>query len=115
MAFNTPVVPNWRNKKAREGYSRAVLSHYRLGSRDDDETVERASDYFLAPRIASLAALATRNFRTFFFGIVISWPAFSPKRMIILRDGRSTRTSLPMPGRTKVFFACLYARFATAS
>src|SRR3954452_9821302 len=44
--------------------------------------------YFLAPRIASFAALATRNFRTFFLGMVISCPAFSPKRMIIVRLGR---------------------------
>src|ERR1039457_1316812 len=52
--------------------------------------------------MASFAALATRNFTTFFAAILIAWPVagFRPIRAL-----RSTRTSRPIPGRTnKPFF-----------
>ena len=61
------------------------------------------ADHF-EPRIASLAALATRNFTTFLAGILISAPVagLRPTRAL-----RLTRTSLPTPGKVKVFLAFL--------
>ena len=58
----------------------------------------------MEPRIASFAALATRNFTTFLAGILISAPVagFRPMRAL-----RFTRTSLPTPGNVKLFFAFL--------
>ena len=60
--------------------------------------------YFFAPRIASLAAFATRNFTTRLAGILIASPVAGLRPM---RAFRFTSTSLPTPGNVKVFFACL--------
>src|ERR1041385_1590356 len=72
------------------------------------EPCEKRTDY-LAPRIASLAALATRNFTTRLAGIWICSPVAGLRPMRALRF---TSTSLPRPGSVKVFFAFLYARSA---
>src|SRR5438552_561862 len=61
---------------------------------------------YLAPKMASLAALATRNFTTRFAGIWICSPVAGLRPM---RAARLTNTSLPNPGSVKVFLACLYA------
>src|SRR5213593_4709680 len=67
---------------------------------------------YLAPRIASLAALATRNLTTRLAGIWICSPVAGLRPM---RAARLTRTSLPRPGSVKVFLACLYAKLAMLS
>src|SRR6478736_6874009 len=69
------------------------------------------TDYLL-PRMASLQALATRNFTTRLAGIWICSPVagLRPRRAL-----RLTNTSLPMPGRVKVFLAFLYASWAMIS
>ena len=59
--------------------------------------------YFL-PRIASLAALATRNFTTRLAGILISSPVAGLRP---IRALRLTSTSLPSPGSVKLFLAFL--------
>ena len=64
----------------------------------------RRNRYFLAPRIASLAAFATRNFTTRLAGILIASPVAGLRPM---RAFRFTSTSLPTPGNVNVFFACL--------
>jgi len=63
----------------------------------------RQGDYFL-PRIASFAALATRNFTTRLAAILMVAPVAGLRPMRALRF---TRTSLPRPGRVKEFFAFL--------
>jgi hypothetical protein len=63
--------------------------------------------YFFPPRIASLAALATRNFTTRLAETLMVWPFLGPNCIVIVRAGRFTNTSLPMPGTVKVFLACL--------
>ena len=67
---------------------------------------------YLLPRIASLAALATRNLTTRFAAIWIVSPVagFRPIRAL-----RFTRTILPSPGIVKEFFAFLYANATRAS
>src|SRR5262249_5135109 len=65
--------------------------------------VKLNTDYF-APRIASLAALATRNFTTRLARIWICSPVAGLRP---IRAARLTSTSLPRPGSVKVFFACL--------
>src|SRR5687768_12272034 len=72
----------------------------RRGSRScvDSERSREAPDYFLGPRIASLAALATRNLTTFLAGMWIGSPVAGLRPMRALRF---TRTSLPMPGMVK--------------
>ena len=67
--------------------------------------------YFFAPRIASLAALATRNFTTRLAAILMASPVagFRP-----IRAFRFTSTSLPKPGMVNLFFAFLYARATRA-
>src|SRR5688572_4797187 len=62
---------------------------------------------YLLPRIASLAALAMRNLTFLRLGTLTVWPALGPKRMTISRAGLSASTSLPIPGITNVFLACL--------
>ena len=66
----------------------------------------------LAPRIASFAAFATRNFTTFLALIWIVSPVAGLRPMRALRF---TRTSLPKPGTVKPFFAFLYANAERAS
>src|SRR3954468_10356762 len=69
--------------------------------------VARSSDYFFAPRIASLAALAMQNFTRVLAGTLMVWPFFSPNCMTISRGLLLASTSLPIPGIWKLFFACL--------
>ncbi len=68
--------------------------------------VERSilDGYFFAPKIASLAALATRNFTTRLAGILIVAPVAGLRPMRALRF---TSTSLPRPGIVKEFLAFL--------
>ena len=58
----------------------------------------------LVPRMASFAALATRNFTTRLAGILMASPVagFRPIRAL-----RFTNTSLPNPGMVNLFFAFL--------
>ena len=67
---------------------------------------------YLVPRIASLAALATRNLTTLLALILMVSPVagFRPMRAL-----RFTRTILPSPGIVKLFLAFLYARATRAS
>src|SRR5690348_11598076 len=65
--------------------------------------LELKSNYF-APRMASLQALATRNFTTRLAGIWMVSPVFGLRPM---RAARLRSTSLPMPGSVNVSFACL--------
>ena len=67
---------------------------------------------YLVPRIASLAALAMRNFTTRLAGILMVSPVagFRPIRAL-----RFTSTSLPKPGMVNLFLAFLYARATRAS
>src|ERR1039458_6379079 len=67
---------------------------------------------YLLPRIASLAALATRNLTTRFAAILMVSPVagFRPMRAL-----QFTRTILPSPGIVKAFFAFLYANATRAS
>ena len=60
-------------------------------------------NYFV-PRIASFAALATRNLTTRLAAILMVSPVAGLRPMRALR---LTNTSLPRPGRVKVFFAFL--------
>ena len=57
---------------------------------------------YFAPRIASLAALATRNLTTRLAAIWMVSPVAGWRP---IRALRLTRTSLPSPGRVKVFLA----------
>ena len=59
---------------------------------------------YLAPRIASFAALATRNFTTF---LALIWMVSPVAGLRPRRALRWTRTSLPRPGSVKEFFAFL--------
>ena len=59
---------------------------------------------YLPPRMASFAALATRNFTTRLAGIEMASPVLGLRPM---RAARFFSTSLPMPGSVKVSFACL--------
>jgi len=68
--------------------------------------------YFFTPKIASLAALATRNFTTRLAAILMDSPVAGLRPMRALR---LTSTSLPNPGKVKVFLAFLYARSAICS
>src|SRR5579864_2703112 len=52
--------------------------------------------YFFLGTMASFTAFATRNFTTFLAGILIASPVAGLRPMRALR---STRTSLPIPGR----------------
>jgi len=58
----------------------------------------------LEPRIASFAALATRNFTTF---LALIWIVSPVAGLRPWRALRWTRTSLPRPGSVKEFFAFL--------
>ena len=60
--------------------------------------------YFFLPRMASLAALATRNLTTRLAGILIAAPVWGFRPMRALRF---TKTSFPSPGITNMFFASL--------
>src|SRR5580692_3669959 len=84
-----PNIPNYRPKEKGTLKGSACLSQ---------------KDAYLAPRMASLAALATRNFTTRLAGMLMGWPVAGLRPM---RAARFTSTSLPRPGRVKVFFACL--------
>src|SRR5207302_3702123 len=68
-------------------------------------------NYFV-PRIASFAALATRNLTTRFAAILMVSPVAGLRPMRALRF---TNTSLPRPGSVKVFLAFLQARSAMLS
>src|SRR5579864_2007229 len=72
------------------------------------------SYFFLGGTMESLAALATRNLTTFLAGILIASPVAGLRPMRALR---STRTSLPIPGRTNTpfFFTSLTARLERES
>ena len=59
---------------------------------------------YLVPRMASFAALATRNFTTRLALIWICSPVLGLRPM---RAARFFKTSLPMPGSVNVSFACL--------
>jgi len=63
--------------------------------------------YFFAPKMASFAALSTRNLTTRLAVTLMAWPFLGPNCMVIVRAGRFTNTSLPIPGTVKVFLACL--------
>src|SRR5579872_4561415 len=60
--------------------------------------------YYFAPRIASLAALATRNLTTRLAAILMVSPVAGLRPMRALRF---TNTNLPKPGSVKVFLAFL--------
>ena len=64
--------------------------------------------------MASLAALATRNFTTFFAAILIAAPVAGFRPILALR---STRTSLPIPGitNTPFFLTSVTAVWASVS
>jgi hypothetical protein len=64
----------WASLKERHGIPASVI-FYNLEreSRKKIDTGERAS-YFLPPKMASLAALATRNFTTRLAGILMAAP-----------------------------------------
>src|ERR1017187_8904747 len=59
---------------------------------------------YFVPRMASLAALATRNFTT---RLALIWIVSPVAGLRPMRGLRSTSTSLPRPGRVKVFLAFL--------
>lgn len=59
--------------------------------------------HFFGPKMASLAALATRNLTTFLAGILMASLVAGLRLMQALR---LTSTSLPMPGMVKPFCAC---------
>jgi hypothetical protein len=65
---------------------------------------------YFAPKTASFAALAIRNFITFLAGILIAAPVAG---FLPMRAFRFTRTSLPSPGKVKAFLASLYASSET--
>ena len=65
---------------------------------------ENGSRFYFAPRIASLAALATRNFTT---RLALIWIASPVAGLRPMRALRFTNTSLPRPGSVKVFLAFL--------
>src|SRR5205809_369656 len=71
----------------------------------------KSANYF-APRIASLAALATWNFTTRLAGIWICSPVAGLRP---IRAARFFSFNLPRPGSVKVFLAFLYARSASDS
>src|SRR6185437_13198232 len=71
----------------------------------------KATAYF-APRMASLAALATWNFTTRLAGI---WMVSPVAGLRPRRAARFLSLSLPRPGSVKVFLAFLYARSASDS
>src|SRR5687768_13625003 len=60
--------------------------------------------FYFALRTASLQAFATRNFTTFLAGILIVSPVAGLRPMRALRF---TKTSLPKPGKVKLFLAFL--------
>jgi len=71
-----------------------------------------SQNYFFTPKIASFAALATRNFTTF---LALIW-IFSPVAGLRpTRALRLTSTSLPRPGMVNESLACLYASAASCS
>src|SRR5882762_8037675 len=85
------------------------LLHYsttptKKGHPEDSERPWEIEIDHLAPRIASLAALATRNLTTRLAGIWICSPVAGLRPMRALRF---TSTNLPSPGRVKVFLAFL--------
>src|ERR1700679_2908473 len=65
---------------------------------------KKGNEVYLVPRIASLAALATRNFTT---RLALIWMVAPVAGLRPVRALRFTRTSLPRPGRVKVSLACL--------
>src|SRR5580692_13056650 len=71
-------------------------------------------DYFLTPRTASFAALATRNLTTVLAGILIFCCVFGlkPERAFLF-----CFTSLPKPGKTNspFFLISLYAKLPRVS
>ena len=60
--------------------------------------------FFAGPFIASLAAFATRNFKTVLAGIFIVAPVAGLRPILALRF---IKTSLPKPGNVKPFLASL--------
>ena len=68
------------------------------------QTTEPTKNYFFAPRIASLAALATRNLTTRVAAILMVAPVAGLRPM---RAFRFTRTIFPSPGIVKEFLAFL--------
>src|ERR1700692_4468914 len=71
-------------------------------------------DYFFTPRIASFAALATRNLTTVLAGILIFCCVFG---LTAMRAFLFCFTSLPKPGKTNspFFLVSLYARLQSVS
>src|SRR5829696_3729853 len=79
---------------------------------DEQSAFREIRKNYFAPRMASLAAFATRNFTTFLAGMLICSPVAGLRP---IRALRFTSTSLPRPGSVKLFFAFLYARSVTIS
>src|SRR5262245_10520624 len=100
----SPVASNWRRRMKKP-------SHLRLGfSLSNCRTKLLSASYFLAPRIASFAALATRNLRTLVAGlaeICIGSPVAGLRPILAGRAGRVRTTSLPTPTSVKLFLASL--------
>src|SRR4051812_49095556 len=84
----------------------AVLGWKRKRHLDPAVEVPRklAKTDYLAPKIASLAALATRNFTTFLAAIWMISPVAGLRPWRALR---LTSTSFPKPGSVKLFLAFL--------
>lgn len=59
----------------------------RVGVRSHSDEIEGmvANGYFLVPKMASLAAFATRNFNTFFAGILICSPVCGLRPILAFR------------------------------
>src|SRR5438093_2864014 len=100
-----PIIPSSRNSSVSPLPPR--LSRLSLHPAPD-----KSARAYLAPRMASLAALATRNFTTRLAGIWICSPVAGLRPR---RAARLTNTSLPNPGSVKVFLACLYANWQMLS
>src|SRR5206468_9130854 len=71
-----------------------------------------ASQHAYFPSTATLQAFATRNFTTRLAGILRGSPVCGLRP---IRAFRLTKTSLPRPGKVKVFLASLQARAARCS
>ena len=65
---------------------------------------ENGNRLYFAPRMASLAALATRNFTT---RLALIWIVSPVAGLRPTRALRLTSPSLPIPGRVKMFLAFL--------
>src|ERR1700685_1049946 len=86
------------------GQFQLVVFQNKKGAPKNRSALMKTKNYFLTPRIASFAALATRNFTT---RLALIWMASPVLGLRPMRAARSLRTSLPMPGNVKVSFACL--------